>query len=539
VGWGSVIMIGTGLLLWFYDFAMTYLPRWAWEIAKAIHSWEAVLAFLAIIIWHMYNVHLNPSSFPMNMAWLTGRISERELREEHPLEYEQVIAEGAAPGAEPLREGAGPLGELTPGIRAWAFAAALVLVVGATAGMWLIIREEHRAAMIQAAGGMGEGMPPGERTTATVPAGRFHPPNWISIHQPKSGAAAKQCSQCHRPSFCDSCHRTARPSNHGEPNWSSQHSWAVTQTNRNCRICHANGFCVTCHESHLPTSHMKRWPKLHGAASMLEGANCALCHPEAYCDKCHQGMQMPHPETFTKKHQAIAKRDDRQCFSCHQKAECATCHRGTKPDSHNAGWTDRHGKVAAAKGQDCSMCHDQTFCSGCHRGMEMPHPAGWLAAKHQAASKKDSSVCLACHTQEYCQKCHGMQMPHPSDWMPRHGREAENSPALCARCHKPGARPYCLKCHQSLPPRSHTAQFKKDHAPATTDKRALCALCHASSPGRDACLTCHRVPMPHPQDFAVQHAKVASFKPDSPCFRCHTRQNTCDKCHAPAPKGPS
>jgi cytochrome b subunit of formate dehydrogenase len=83
-------MIGTGLILWFPNQAMTYLPKWTLDVATVIHSYEALLAFLAIIIWHFYHVHLNPESFPMSKIWLTGKISERELKELHPLEYLRI-----------------------------------------------------------------------------------------------------------------------------------------------------------------------------------------------------------------------------------------------------------------------------------------------------------------------------------------------------------------------------------------------------------------------------------------------------------------
>jgi formate dehydrogenase gamma subunit len=96
VGWGSVVMIGTGLMLWSPNLTLTILPKWAMDIAQVIHSWEAILAFLAIIIWHMYNVHWNPSVFPMSRIWLTGKIGLSELRENHPLEYEQRRPEQAS-----------------------------------------------------------------------------------------------------------------------------------------------------------------------------------------------------------------------------------------------------------------------------------------------------------------------------------------------------------------------------------------------------------------------------------------------------------
>jgi len=91
VYWGMVIMIGSGLLLWFEEISLRIFPKFVIDIAKEAHSDEALLATLAIIIWHFYNAHLNPSKFPMNMTMFTGRISKYEMMEEHPLEYEQLV----------------------------------------------------------------------------------------------------------------------------------------------------------------------------------------------------------------------------------------------------------------------------------------------------------------------------------------------------------------------------------------------------------------------------------------------------------------
>jgi len=92
VYWGMVIMIGSGTVLWFTDFVLRFVPKWATDIAKEAHSDEALLATLAIVIWHFYNVHFNPHKFPMNRTFITGRISEAEMIEEHPLEYERLMA---------------------------------------------------------------------------------------------------------------------------------------------------------------------------------------------------------------------------------------------------------------------------------------------------------------------------------------------------------------------------------------------------------------------------------------------------------------
>jgi cytochrome b subunit of formate dehydrogenase len=91
VYWGMVIMVGSGWLLWFENQTLRVLPKYMIDIAKEAHSDEALLATLAIIIWHFYNAHFNPRKFPMNKVWLTGRLSEEEMRHEHPLEYEEIL----------------------------------------------------------------------------------------------------------------------------------------------------------------------------------------------------------------------------------------------------------------------------------------------------------------------------------------------------------------------------------------------------------------------------------------------------------------
>jgi len=69
---------------------MHLFPKYVFDVFVAIHSYEAILAFLAIIIWHMYNVHFAPAAFPMSKVWLTGKISREQMMREHPLEYEAL-----------------------------------------------------------------------------------------------------------------------------------------------------------------------------------------------------------------------------------------------------------------------------------------------------------------------------------------------------------------------------------------------------------------------------------------------------------------
>ncbi|UCD84156.1 MAG: cytochrome b/b6 domain-containing protein [Deltaproteobacteria bacterium] len=95
VYWGCVVMIGTGAILWFENLFLNIFPKYMFDISKEAHSDEALLATLAIVIWHFYNVHLNPDIFPMSWTWWTGKISKEEMIEHHPLEYEETTAENA------------------------------------------------------------------------------------------------------------------------------------------------------------------------------------------------------------------------------------------------------------------------------------------------------------------------------------------------------------------------------------------------------------------------------------------------------------
>lgn len=93
VVWGTVIMGVTGLMIWLKIDVTRFFPRWIVEVATTIHYYEAILACLAIVVWHFYHVFLAPGTFPMNFAWWDGKVSKKWLEEEHPLE---VAAEDPA-----------------------------------------------------------------------------------------------------------------------------------------------------------------------------------------------------------------------------------------------------------------------------------------------------------------------------------------------------------------------------------------------------------------------------------------------------------
>ncbi len=94
--WGGFVMITTGLMMWFPVVTTKFISGEFIPAAKAAHGGEGLLAFLAILIWHMYSAHLSPEVFPFDRTIFTGKISEERMIHEHPVEYERILAEERA-----------------------------------------------------------------------------------------------------------------------------------------------------------------------------------------------------------------------------------------------------------------------------------------------------------------------------------------------------------------------------------------------------------------------------------------------------------
>jgi cytochrome b subunit of formate dehydrogenase/mono/diheme cytochrome c family protein len=86
--WGTLIMGITGFMMWNPIATTRLLPGDVIPAAKAAHSGEALLAILAVIVWHLYHVHLRH----LNLSMFSGFLSEDEMLEEHPLELADLKA---------------------------------------------------------------------------------------------------------------------------------------------------------------------------------------------------------------------------------------------------------------------------------------------------------------------------------------------------------------------------------------------------------------------------------------------------------------
>jgi cytochrome b subunit of formate dehydrogenase len=89
--WGTVIMIFSGFFLWFDNFAVKWFPKGFLDVMVVVHYYEALLATLAILIWHLYSTIFDPNVYPMNPSWYSGKMPAEMYKNEHPAD--PIIAE--------------------------------------------------------------------------------------------------------------------------------------------------------------------------------------------------------------------------------------------------------------------------------------------------------------------------------------------------------------------------------------------------------------------------------------------------------------
>ncbi len=95
---GNVIMVVTGLILFFPVRFAEIFPGQVIPAAKVAHSNEGLMAFFVITIWHIFNAHLNPDVFPFDPSMFTGKISRERMLHEHPLELARIEGRGPEGG---------------------------------------------------------------------------------------------------------------------------------------------------------------------------------------------------------------------------------------------------------------------------------------------------------------------------------------------------------------------------------------------------------------------------------------------------------
>ncbi|HNY39920.1 MAG TPA: hypothetical protein PKJ41_05980, partial [Bryobacteraceae bacterium] len=76
--WGTAVMAVTGTALWANNWMLANAPKVWYDFSRVVHYYEAVLATLAIVVWHFYSVIFDPEVYPMDPSWYSG-YSPREF----------------------------------------------------------------------------------------------------------------------------------------------------------------------------------------------------------------------------------------------------------------------------------------------------------------------------------------------------------------------------------------------------------------------------------------------------------------------------
>jgi cytochrome b subunit of formate dehydrogenase len=90
---GGMLMIATGFMLLYPVIVTRFLPGQFIPVARVAHSNEGLLAFLIVIIWHVFNAHLSPEAFPFDPSIFTGKVTREYMEKEHPLEYARIMGQ--------------------------------------------------------------------------------------------------------------------------------------------------------------------------------------------------------------------------------------------------------------------------------------------------------------------------------------------------------------------------------------------------------------------------------------------------------------
>jgi cytochrome b subunit of formate dehydrogenase len=91
VVWGAIVMAASGCILWANNLMLAHFPKNWLDVATSVHFYEAVLATLAIVIWHFYSAIFDPDVYPMDTVWYSGYSvrKHRDHRGEAPASVEK------------------------------------------------------------------------------------------------------------------------------------------------------------------------------------------------------------------------------------------------------------------------------------------------------------------------------------------------------------------------------------------------------------------------------------------------------------------
>jgi cytochrome b subunit of formate dehydrogenase len=397
--WGTAVMGLTGFILWNPIIAAKILPGQFIPAAKAAHAGEAILAILAILVWHFYNVHLKF----LNKAMFTGKMTPHQMDEEHGEELDRLVAGKMrpAPNPEAMRKRE----------RIFIPFAVVATLVMLYAVFWLVTVETTAVAT---APSTAEQVPifapitpsPSPEPTVT-PEGAG-----VGVPIPHPIAGQEQCLTCHaaggmkpvpenhvgRPvESCQVCHKPGAASTPGSS--SGENGGGAAKAIPHPIDGDAYKDCTTCHGA----DKIKPFPANHTGFTT---DSCTMCHQAAAAGAAPQAGETPAaggPKAIPHPIEGDAYKD------------CTTCHGADKLKPFPA----NHATFAA---DSCTTCHQPATSTGsagstASAAPTIPHPIDGDAYKD-------------------CTFCHGADKikPFPAN----HATFAADS---CKTCHQPAATP--------------------------------------------------------------------------------------------------
>ncbi|MEW5958552.1 MAG: cytochrome b/b6 domain-containing protein [Chloroflexota bacterium] len=345
VVWGTVIMALTGFMLWNPIATAKFMPGSFIPAAKAAHGGEALLAVLAILIWHFYGVHLRR----FNKSMFLGSLSRESMEHEHGLELEQIETGALPPAASPEDE--------ARRARVFLPVAMVICVIFLMGVYWFVMLEETAIQTVVAAEHRPEPFQP-----AAVEVGRG------SLHatvQEFNGPQTCAAAGCHNAGPLE----TAAASPHsqrvaaaGPSPWLAKlvpaGAAAPADALPNCLVCHAENYrpddlpasmhtvraaggetCTRCHNYYPQTD-----------VHIQVGLACVSCHTsqdhqiqtEVACTNCHAAM--PHTDPLLN-----SKHGRLDCRTCHvNRGETITVDAGNPVQDAVTGWYGPAFETAAA-----------------------------------------------------------------------------------------------------------------------------------------------------------------------------------------------
>lgn len=159
---------------------------------------------------------------------------------------------------------------------------------------------------------------------------RMHPPDIATRHGVLAGTGALQCTECHAPPMCASCHAGSDSRAFHAPNFVERHAVDVFSASVTCQSCHSTEtFCRDCHAS--------------AGVAAQRGMSAAF----------HTGQPM-----WVLSHGTAARTGMEACASCHRQTDCVQCHSavgGWRVDPHGPGFPAS--RLNARNASSCRWCH--------------------------------------------------------------------------------------------------------------------------------------------------------------------------------------